>query len=246
MTLPSKTWDKFVNLLRKIDDTAANLMTTYLQDHALATDADVTAAIDYAYALATKYGEAAGAVAAQMYDLIASAQRATVPAAVPAETATYGEVAGAVRGSLEQSILPDNVGAAVGRLVKLAAADTMLHNSARDHAEFAWIPRGATCAFCLTLASNGWRRIDPKAKGSHASHIHANCDCMYAVRFSDDMDVQGYNNGAEYREMYENAEGRGAHKINSMRRELYAENRDKINAQKRAAYERRKEAESST
>ena len=53
---------------------------------------DVDALIDYGYAVATKYGEASAAIAAEMYDATAALTGASVPAAVPAETATYGEV----------------------------------------------------------------------------------------------------------------------------------------------------------
>ena len=46
--------------------------------------------------------------------------------------------------------------------------------------------------------------------------------------------------------MYENAEGRTPKdKINTMRREFYAENAEEINAQKRDNYEKRRERESS-
>jgi uncharacterized protein VirK/YbjX len=46
--------------------------------------------------------------------------------------------------------------------------------------------------------------------------------------------------------MYENADGSTPNeRINSMRRDAYAQNRDKINEQKRDAYAKRQERESS-
>ena len=49
-----------------------------------------------------------------------------------------------------------------------------------------------------------------------------------------------------YERLYAEAEGRTPEqKINSMRREFYAESRDEINAQKRDAYQKRVERESS-
>ena len=133
---------------------------------------------------------------------------------------------------------------AIGRLVKMAGVDTVMQNALRDGAEWAWIPRGDTCAFCLTLASRGWQRASAKAiKNGHAEHIHANCECTYAVRFRSDQNVQGYD-PEEYRKLYYSADGNTPdEKINSMRRVQYKINRDKINAQKREAYAERKERE---
>lgn len=50
----------------------------------------------------------------------------------------------------------------VSRLVKRAGADTTLKNAQRDGAEFAWVPHGDSCAFCLTLASRGWQRASQR------------------------------------------------------------------------------------
>ena len=148
------------------------------------------------------------------------------------------EVAKAVNGTKHSPALLQN---AVSRLVKQAGADTTLKNALRDGAEFAWIPRGDTCAFCLTLASRGWQRASKKAlKNGHAEHIHANCDCEYAVRFHSSTTVAGYD-PEQYLAAYEEAEGKTPReKINSLRRAHYAENRKKITAQKRAAYLARK------
>jgi len=138
------------------------------------------------------------------------------------------------------------VSSSVGRLVKMAGVDTTMQNALRDGAEWAWIPVGDTCAFCITLASRGWQRASRKAlKNGHAEHIHANCDCTYAIRFDGSSEVEGYDSGA-YLDLYQDADGRTpTQKINAMRREFYAENREKINAQKRAAYQKRIERESS-
>ena len=144
----------------------------------------------------------------------------------------------------KQSQNANLMGNAVGRLVKRTGADTMLKNALRDGAEFAWVPAGDTCAFCITLASRGWQRASKAAiKGGHAEHIHSNCDCTYAIRFDGKSNVAGYDPD-QYLRMYEGAEGdTWQEKVNSMRRAQYAENREKINAQKRAAYAARKERE---
>ena len=180
-----------------------------------------------------------------MYDAIAMASGVAVPAALPASVPTVGEVAKTITGTLKTG--NDNIVAeSIGRLVKQTGVDTTMKNALRDGAEWAWIPSGDTCAFCITLASRGWQRASRDAiKNGHAEHIHANCDCTYAVRFDKKTNVAGYRPD-EYRAMYENADGRTpTEKINAMRREFYADNAAEINAQKRDAYEKRKERESS-
>ena len=157
-----------------------------------------------------------------------------MPAAEPAATASYGEVARMVSATKDQN--PANLPNGVSRLVKRAGADTTLKNVIRDGAEWAWVPHGDTCPFCITLASNGWQKASKKLlKGGHAEHIHANCDCEFAVRFRSDTTVAGYDPDKYYRQ-YREAGG----DINKMRRIDYAANRERINAQKRAAYAARK------
>ena len=138
------------------------------------------------------------------------------------------------------------ISAAVGRQVKMVGVDTMMQNALRDGAEWAWIPRGDTCAFCIALASRGWQRASKEAiKDGHAEHIHANCDCTYAVRFSHNLDVEGYSPSAYYKMYYGDGKGSPDDKIRALRRRIYAENADEINAQKRSAYAKRQERESS-
>ena len=236
MRITQKTWDNYVKLLRKFSDRATNEMKAYLvtQD-TLYNEGNITLyqyrenLIRYAYALATKYGEGAGAAACEMYDAVSALENANVPPALPARTATYGEVAKAVLGTLKTGN-DEIVSASVGRQVKLVGVDTMMQNALRDGAEWAWIPRGDTCAFCLTLASRGWQKASKNAiKDGHAEHIHANCDCTYAVRFSDNVDVEGYD-PEQYRKMYYDApleDGQAPsakNRVNAMRREFYAEN----------------------
>ena len=220
-------------------------MFAYLAHHEwYRNNQTMQAAIDYAFALATAYGEAATSLACEMYDAVAYASGFGAAPAIPANTATYEEVAIAMTGTRSNPNLMAN---AVGRLVKMAGADTTLYNAMRDGAQFAWIPAGDTCAFCITLASRGWQYMSKKAlKNGHAEHIHANCDCTYAIRFSDRDNVAGYNPEV-YEAQYYGADGNTPkQRINAMRREAYAKNREKIRAQKRSAYAKSKELESST
>lgn len=205
--------------------------------------------IDYAYALVTKYGEGTAAVACEYYDELAALSGAAVPEAIPAPTATYGETAKAINGCLKQSETGQLLESTVYRLVKQAGADTTLQNAERDGAQFAWIPSGDTCAFCITLASRGWQYQSAKAmRNGHAEHIHANCDCQYAIRFNNDTKYNFYD-PQKYEDMYYDAplkEGQritAKNRVNALRREFYAENAPKIRAQKREAYAIRTEAE---
>ena len=243
-TIPRRSWNRYIIRLRQLSDKAADATREYIQTHDMNADGALYELIDYSYALATKYGEGTSALACEMYEGLAELSGVMVPSAVPAPTATKGTVAKAVNGTIMQS--PEVTAGAIGRLVKLAGVDTMQQNALRDGAEWAWIPSGDTCAFCITLASRGWQKASKKAlKNGHAEHVHANCDCTYAIRFSPDVNVQGYDPD-EYLDMYQDADGSTPKaKINYMRREIYAENADEINAQKRSAYEKQKERESS-
>lgn len=169
-----------------------------------------------------------------MYEATAAAQGVIVPTAEVADLPDYGEVAKAVKGTQKKS--PNNIPGTIARLVKQVGADTTLKNAERDGAQFAWVPHGDTCAFCITLASRGWQYMSKKAmRNGHAEHIHAHCDCEYAVRFDGKSTVAGYDPD-KYLEEYNNAGG----DINAMRRIRYKENKEAINARKRELYAKRK------
>lgn len=217
--------------LSKLNEKAGQQMAEYVAAHGTE---DGPALIAYAHALVTKYGEGSAELACQMYDALAEAQGVTLPAAEPAATAEYGEVARMVNATKRQN--PANLPNGVRRLVKRAGADTTLHNAIRDGAEWAWVPHGDTCPFCIMLASNGWQKASAKLlKGGHAEHIHANCDCEFAVRFDGSTTVAGYD-PEKYLRQYRAA----GSDVNAMRRIDYAAHRERINAQKRAAYAARK------
>lgn len=175
--------------------------------------------IDYAMALVEKYSEASSELACQMYERIAELSSVNIRPAEPASPADYGEVAKGINGTFKQSPEGRLCSDVVDRLVKRAGADTMLKNAERDGAQFAWVPSGDTCSFCIMLASRGWQNISKKAwKNGHAEHIHAHCDCQYCVRFDNKTEVEGYDPD-KYLEMYENAEGGNwKEKLNAMRR----------------------------
>ena len=235
MTITAAAWSKYSKRLSKINAEAAAKIQAWVDKNGLD---DVDALVDYAYAIATKYGEAAGALSAALYDAIAELSQANTEPAEIAPTPSYGEMAKTVRGVLKQSRNVAMIAAAVGRQVKRCGAQTTLKNAGRDRAEAAWIAIGDTCPYCLMIAAEGWKRVSPT---SQADHIHGNCDCTYSVRFNKDTQIGGYDPG-RYQKMFDDAEGDTMEeKLNSMRRDAYAENKDEINAQKRDAYALRKE-----
>ena len=256
MQITDKGWKEYIADLRKLNQTAADRMRKKIVDMGLESFDMITPEqrkelIEYAYALVTKYGEGSAELACEFYDLIADLSGVGVPVAEPAATATYGEVAKAVNGTMKTGN-PEIVVGAIERLVKLAGADTTLKNAERDRAQWAWIPSGDTCAFCITLASRGWQTATIHVKkGDHAEHIHSHCDCMFAVRFSDDFKYESYDPDKyldEYNHTIDDGIGeqRGRQspadaKVNAMRRKQYEQNKEEINARARENYRRRQE-----
>lgn len=251
MRISKKVWNRYARTLNRVSKAAAAEMErAYLTlvESGASGEQLRQGLIAAATAIAAKYGNAAGAAACEIYDAVAAMQRASVPAALPAATATRGEAAKAVDTALFRSKRADVLGAAVGQLVKQAGADTTLQNAKRDGAQWAWVPSGGeTCAFCIELAGFGWLPAsEAQMNGEHAEHIHPNCGCAFAIRFGDDLEVDGYNPRV-YKKIYDDAPGATPdEKLNAMRREFYAENKAEINAQKRDAYEKRKELNASS
>lgn len=239
MRISKKSWENYVNQLSNINKAAANQMQAYIDKYGVKNR---TTLVDYAYALTTKFGEASAAIACEFYEALADLEGVTIPQAMPAETATYHETAKAVNGCLKQSPEGRLVSGVVERLTKQAGADTIGQNARRDGAQFAWIPSGDSCSFCIMLASRGWQKPSKMAlQGNHMEHIHQNCDCMYTVRFNEDTTYDSYD-PSKYEDMYYNNDAwswRG--KLREMDRKNYARNREAINARKRAEYKARKE-----
>lgn len=245
ITVTAGSIERYRELLRQISEKAAEEVQEYMREHKFLID---DAFLDFAYAISTKYGEAAGALSCKFFDelneywvKVGQGKRPYAKMAEPAKTATRQEVIETVLGAKKDGMA--NIPSAVGKLAKRTAEDTTLENAIRGGYEFAWVPSGDSCSFCMMLASNGWQRASKKAlKKGHAAHIHPNCDCTYVVRFDKGTTVEGYDPDY-YKAMYDNADGdKWQDKLNSMRRDNYAKNKDKINAQKRVAYKLRKES----
>lgn len=235
-TITAAEWKNYKDRLRRISEKAADQMQAYAQSHNFQMDQEM---IDYAYALATKYGEASAELACEMYDELADYWNAQVPPAEPAATASYQEVSKAMNGCMKQSPSGNLISGVADRLVKQAGADTTIKNAIRDGAYWAWIPSGDTCAFCITLASRGWQKASKKVlKGDHAEHIHAHCDCTFAIAFRQaDTEKYPFYDPDKYYRQYIDANGN----INEMRRKMYPDIAEARNARRRELYALKKE-----
>lgn len=252
MQISRKDWDNYIKKLSAINKNAANAIKNYIEEFGIE---DTKALVNYSHKIVSTYGNASASFAALMYDTVAELEGFILPPAELASLPEYGEVAKTVQGTLKTSQNADEISSAVGRLVKRTGQDTLLQNAKRDRAEFAWIPNGDTCAFCVTLASRGWQPISKNAlRNGHAEHIHSNCDCSYMIRHSSDFDVAGYE-PEKYLEMYEEGKKEpyindnmshptkkqtaSEKNINGMRRKFYAENKAEILKEKADRYEER-------
>ena len=232
MTISAESWVKYINALSKVNEAATNELSKFINaGFSYSNPEDMRRLIGYAYGISTKYGEAAAELACQMYDAIGLASGMLLEPAVPAEVATYGDVAKTIYGTAKQSQNTDELLGAMVRLVKRAGQDTTIKNALRDGAQFAWIPHGDTCAFCLALASRGWQDASKDAVNTKTQVKGYDPD-RYLKMYYDAPLLEGQK---------ENAKNR----INAMRRQAYARNKHEINAQKRAAYEKRQELNSS-
>ena len=84
MVITDSAWSAYIAQLRRISNAAAMAMLRWLERHPDYATTGRQAAIEAAYALATRYGEAAAALAGEMYDALARSSGASPPAALPA------------------------------------------------------------------------------------------------------------------------------------------------------------------
>lgn len=254
MAISAAAWVNYVNRLSAVDKKATALVGDFITNFAniggepfsFDNPDHMRALINYSYGVSTVYGEAAAALACEMYDAAGLASGMFLEPAVPVSPPGFKGVAASVTDAAKAKNV-EIVASRVGRLVKKTGARTTLHNAKRDGLKAAWVPHGDTCAFCIALASRGW---EDARELEDNMHIHSNCDCTYAVKYNENTSYAGYD-PQTYKDLYYSApvpEGEkitAKSRINALRREAYAENKEEINAQKRSAYAKRKERESS-
>lgn len=256
--LSAQAWLNYINRLNGIDKQARKELKDWILrwgvDENGNLDNDITKvvdAFDMTFAencmeIVQKYSDASGALAAAMYDAIAELEGANVPAAEMVANATIGDMYKTINGVLKTSNNVDEMTGAVTRYVKKASCDTMLQNAYRDRAQYAWIPQGDTCAYCMALAAQGWVNVSVQKirKGyPHAEHIHSNCDCNYAVRFNKDTEIAGYKPSNYVDKFYEArnwSEENGGEYPNFGWNGLNFFNSDALNALRRMQYHQKK------
>ena len=225
MKITQAEWNDYINKLSLLSDKASEEFKAWANRNGGWREIDRQLLLEAGYSFATKYAEGSAALASAMYDSIANAENKVVPSAELSADIEFKEIAKAINGALKHSDNDEFVSSTVGRAVKQAGADTMLKNASRDGAEFAWIPSGDTCPFCLVLASRGWQKASKKTtNGNHAEHIHTNCNCQFAIRFNKNTNVDGYDPEA-LQKIYYDAEGKTPkEKINTLRAMQKAKN----------------------
>lgn len=205
-----------------ISKTAYNLARAYIDKFGID---DTETFCNYVYGLIGKYGSASVSMAMKMYNELAILQKANVSDAEETDFPTLENIKQKIYSGLNSGLNSDQIANIAQNEIKQLSEDTVLHNAARDHAEYAWIPQGGeTCAFCMEIASLGWR---PASKamlnGAHADHIHANCQCEFMIRFSDDYDVQDYNPNS-YKRIITDLDGESMKAKNrALERQYYAD-----------------------
>lgn len=236
LKIKKKDWENYINALAKVSDKAVKEMQDFIDKNGME---NVTAVIGKSYQCSVKYGEAAMALTCEMYDKIAVVQKAKVRPAVPARDVTMQEVKDTVNHALRTA--PSTVPAVTGKLVKKASSRTMRKNAARDGAKMALVPSADGCPFCKMLGSRGWESARAGRSTNFEAHLHPHCKCEYVVDIKGGMQVEGYDPDALYDEFMSVDGSSWEERMNIMRsqqRQIPAI-RDKINAQKRAAYEER-------
>ena len=246
MRVSSRAWRRYQQAHRALQDAAKRELEEYFDS--LPWDSDEPRAMRMlqlkAVELAERYGTADATLSAGLYDGVMAAQGAHVPPApvLPPNMAYVAtDVADAVRRATSAETARGLSGSALSGHVKRAGIRSMQAAAQRDRAQWAWVCIGDTCAFCRALGSRGWQVASKRVMaGSHAEHIHDNCDCQFAVsKPGETLDIEGYDPDAlldEYSDADPNGQGsRG--QINSMRRADYTQEfADQRNARRRELY----------
>lgn len=244
MRISRSAWRKYQDAHRTLQGAARQELESYFAT--LPWDADEGLALELLQAkaveLAERYGTADATLSAAYYAESMAAQGAKVQEPrVGRPNALYvaQDVASAVRRATTPETARTLAGSTLAGHVKRAGIETMRAAAVRDRAMWAWACIGDSCAFCRVLGSRGWQQASRSiVAGSHAEHVHDNCDCQFVVKApGQTLDIDGYDPDALRRE-YENTSGKTSKdSINEMRRSDYTQEfADRRNARRRELY----------
>lgn len=194
----------------------------------------------YADQLLLQYGTADAELSAALFDEV---MQGSAPMAELADLPSADIVAANMREAVGKATSTESARSLAGgemqRMVKRCGIETMRANAVANRTMWAWVCIGDTCAFCRALGSQGWVEASRAvAAGTHAEHIHGNCDCEFVVRRpGDELEIEGYDPDA-LRAEYEAADGKSSKDIiNAMRRADYTpEYAERRNARRRELY----------
>lgn len=145
-------------------------------------------------ALIDTYGAASAEAAAQWMEQLVGAAELPAPMNVDQMNARMRWALGAAfKGNPAQSL--STLGVVADELVKQHGRDTVAVSSAKAGVRWARVPSGATCAWCLMLASRG-AVYGSAASAGDGVRYHGDCDCVPTpIRDSRDLPA-GYDPGA--------------------------------------------------
>ena len=101
-----REWLRYIERLRKLNDKAADSVKEYVNKNGGTANVDRQSLIDHAYGVATKYGEGAATLSAEMYDAVAMLEGKNIKNAVPADTPSYNDVAKTVKKIVKKNKIP--------------------------------------------------------------------------------------------------------------------------------------------
>jgi hypothetical protein len=235
-------WQRYREAHAKLRGEAARKLEEYFDQ--LPWDTDPRRALqrlcDFADQLLLEYGTADATLSASLYDEM---MRGSAPMAelaeLPSSATVYANMRDAITRATSLESARSMATGEMQRLVKRCGVETMRQNAVAHDAMWAWVCIGDTCAFCRTLGSRGWVSASRAVQaGTHAEHIHGNCDCEFVVRRpGDELEIEGYDPDA-LRAEYEAADGKSSKDvINAMRRADYTpEYAERRNARRRELY----------
>ena len=209
---------RFGNVSKEIKQAAINEFLDSIRP-----DMGVDEIIVQAMRIAAKYKRLGAELGAQWYDLC------TELAGIKADPAYVGEIDidalesrahgyvnrvladdGNVSVQVLQNVFEQFLQNEINESIRTTGTENLWRDYERGLAPGKWarVPVGATCAWCIMLASNGaWYLTRESALGDTSDHYHDGCDCI-AVYHADAESINGYTELAGYKHMYYAAENR--------------------------------------